>query len=327
MPNKSGRLMLVTGGAGFIGSHIVEALVTRGDQVRVLDNFSTGKMDNLEGLGNGSLEPGRDFQVIYGDIRDYRDVEKAASGADGIFHEAALGSVPRSIEDPVTTQNVNADGTLNVFTAARNRAVPRVVYASSSSVYGDTATLPKREGCEGKPLSPYALTKRVNEEFGRLFRELYGLETVGLRYFNVYGPRQDPEGPYAAVIPRFVSALLAGERPVIYGDGSQSRDFTYVEDTVEANLLAMDASSEACGSAFNVGSGDRTTVIDLLNVIQDLLAVNIEPCFEPARPGDVKHSTADTSRARNVLKFSATRDLKTGLGESLEWYRANLKEA
>jgi nucleoside-diphosphate-sugar epimerase len=283
-------------------------------------------MENLEGLGNGSLVPGSDFQVIYGDIRNYRDVEKAVSGVDGIFHEAALGSVPRSIEDPLTTQNVNADGTLNVFTAARNRSVPRVVYASSSSVYGDSETLPKREGTEGKSLSPYALTKKVNEEFGRLFWDLYSLETIGLRYFNVYGPRQDPEGPYAAVIPRFVSGLLSGNRPVIYGTGRQSRDFTYVRDTVEANILAMDASLDASGAAFNVGSGERTTVLDLLNVIQDLLAVKLEPRFEPARPGDVKHSSADTSSARKVLRFSAARDLRTGLGESLEWYRANLKK-
>ncbi len=325
MPKKNGRLMLVTGGAGFIGSHIVEALVLRGDQVRVLDNFSTGKMGNLEGLGNGSLVPGRDFEVIYGDIRNYRDVEKATSGVEGIFHEAALGSVPRSIEDPVTTQNVNADGTLNVFTAARNRGARRVVYASSSSVYGDSETLPKREGSEGRPLSPYALTKKVNEEFGRLFWDLYSLENVGLRYFNVYGPRQDPEGPYAAVIPRFFSALLSGGRPVIYGTGKQSRDFTYVKDVVEANILAMEASSDASGAAFNVGRGDRTTVIDLLNVIEELLAIKLEPRFEAARPGDVKHSSADTSNARKVLRFTAPSDLRTGLKDSLEWYRANIK--
>ncbi|MDQ7784928.1 MAG: SDR family oxidoreductase [Desulfomonilaceae bacterium] len=325
MPKKRGRFMLVTGGAGFIGSHIVEALVLRGDRVRVLDNFSTGKMGNLEALGNGSLVPGTDFEVMYGDIRNYRDVEKAVSGVEGIFHEAALGSVPRSIEDPLTTQFVNADGTLNVFTAARNAGIRRVVYASSSSVYGDSEALPKREGGEGKPLSPYALTKKVNEEFAGLFWDLYGLETIGLRYFNVYGPRQDPEGEYAAVIPRFFSALLSGKRPIIYGTGKQSRDFTYVRDVAEANILAMDAAPDACGAAFNIGRGDRTTVLDLLDVIQDLLDIRTEPLFESARPGDVKHSSADTSSARKMLKFSATSDLKTGLGESLEWYRANLK--
>ncbi|MFH1113399.1 MAG: SDR family oxidoreductase [Pseudomonadota bacterium] len=325
MAKKAARLMLVTGGAGFIGSHIVEALVSRGDRVRVLDNFSTGKMGNLDGLGNGSLVPGSDFEVLYGDIRNYKDVEKAVSGVEGIFHEAALGSVPRSIEDPITTQNVNADGTLNVFTAARNGGVRRVVYASSSAVYGDSETLPKREGGEGKPLSPYALTKKVNEEFGRLFWELYRIENIGLRYFNVYGPRQDPEGPYAAVIPRFVSALLAGHRPVIYGTGRQSRDFTFVGDVVNANLLAMDASSDACGSAYNVGRGDRTTLLDLLGAIHELLGGSIDPSFEEARPGDVKHSSADTSNARKALKFTAGSDLRTGLGLSLEWYRANLK--
>ena len=324
MPEQGGKLMLVTGGAGFIGSHIVEGLVMRGYQVRVLDNFSTGKMENLERLGERTLMPGKDFEVIYGDIRDVRAVEKASEGVYGIFHQAALGSVPRSIEDPITTQNVNADGTLNVFTAARNRGVARVVYASSSSVYGDSETLPKREGTEGRPLSPYALTKRVNEEFGRLFKQLYGLETVGLRYFNVYGPRQDPEGPYAAVIPRFIAALLADTQPVVYGTGRQSRDFTYVGDVVEANMMAMEGPSSACGMAFNVGRGDRTTLLDLLHVIQELLKREIEPRYEPARPGDVMHSSADTSSARKMLKFSATHDLRSGLGSSLEWYRENL---
>lgn len=324
MPKENGRLMLVTGGAGFIGSHIVEGLVKRGDQVRVLDNFSTGKMENLESLDSGNLIPGRDFEVIYGDIRDSRAVEKASEGVQGIFHQAALGSVPRSIEDPITTQNVNADGTLNVFAAARSRGIARVVYASSSSVYGDSETLPKREGTEGRPLSPYALTKKVNEEFGRLFKDLYGLETVGLRYFNVYGPRQDPEGPYAAVIPRFFSALLSDTQPVIYGTGRQSRDFTYVGDVLEANLLAMDAPSTSCGAAYNIGRGDRTTLLDLLKAIQGLLEKDLEPRFEPPRPGDVMHSSADTSSARKMLKFSAAHDLRAGLAQSTEWYRANL---
>jgi nucleoside-diphosphate-sugar epimerase len=324
MPKENSRLMLVTGGAGFIGSHIVEDLVQGGNRVRVLDNFSTGKMENLEGLGGGTLKPQEDFEVIYGDIRDYRAVEKAAAGADAIFHQAALGSVPRSIEDPITTQNVNADGTLNIFAAARNHGVPRVVYASSSSVYGDSETLPKREGTEGKPLSPYALTKKTNEEYGRLFKQLYGLETVGLRYFNVYGPRQDPEGPYAAVIPRFVSALLSGKQPIIYGTGRQSRDFTFVKDVVLANMLALDAPSHLCGIAYNIGRGDRTTVLDLLTVLQEVLGMRLEARFEPPRPGDVMHSSADTSNARKMLKFSATSDLRTGLEHSLEWYRTHV---
>lgn len=324
MPHEEKTTVVVTGGAGFIGSHLVEGLVTRGYRVRVLDDFSTGRMKNLEELGDGSIRIGRDFELIRGDIRDADTVHAVVRGADFIFHQAALGSVPRSVEDPITTHTINADGTLQIFEAARKLNVRRVVYASSSSVYGDSESLPKREGSEGQALSPYALSKKIDEEYGRLFLHLYGLETIGLRYFNVYGPRQDPNGPYAAVIPRFISALLSSQQPVIYGNGRQSRDFTYVGDVVEANLKAMTAPSDACGHAYNIGRGDRTTVADLLATIQQLLGTNIPPRFEDPRPGDVKHSSADCSSARKMLGFSAGSDLSTGLRRSMDWYRKDL---
>jgi UDP-N-acetylglucosamine/UDP-N-acetylgalactosamine 4-epimerase len=319
-----GRRILITGGAGFIGSHVVAGLIDRGDQVRVLDDFSTGKRRNLENLGKGDLRPQRDFELMEGDIRDLDTVITAAKNVDAILHQAALGSVPRSVEDPATTQHVNADGTLNIFLAARHYGIGRVVYASSSSVYGDSATLPKREGQEGFPLSPYALTKQVNEYYGRLFRDLYGLETVGLRYFNVYGPRQDPESQYAAAVPRFISALLAGQAPVIYGSGEQSRDFTFVKDVVQANLLALDAPPAATGAAYNVGRGDRVTILELIQTLQDLLGTSIQPRHDPPRQGDVMHSSADCSRAREMLGFSAQHDLRQGLEQCIEWYRNNL---
>ncbi len=318
------RLVLVTGGAGFIGSHLVEALLHRNYAVRVLDNFSTGKIENLEDLGNGRWKLGRDFELIEGDIRDEATVDRVVSGVQAILHQAALGSVPRSVEDPITTQQVNADGTLNVFQAARRHGVARVVYASSSAVYGDNTALPKKEGAEGLPLSPYALTKTVNEEYGRLFRQLYSLETIGLRYFNVYGPRQDSQSQYAAVIPRFVTALLAGTRPVIYGNGVQSRDFTFVEDTVEANFCALDAPAEACGAAYNVGMGGRWNLLTLLSILQELLGTAASPVHEAARPGDVMHSSADPSLAHNQIGFRGRFDLREGLRKSIEWYKKNL---
>jgi len=324
MPHSNGRLVLVTGGAGFIGSHLVEGLLDSGERVRVLDNFSTGSLRNLDGLGNGRFAPAEDFEVLRGDIRDAATLDQAAKGVDVILHQAALGSVPRSVDDPLTTQQVNADGTLNVMLAARRQAVKRVVYASSSAVYGDSEMLPRREGTEGRALSPYALTKQINEEYGRLFKQLYGLSTIGLRYFNVYGPRQDPSSDYAAVIPRFVSALLAGRQPVIYGTGLQSRDFTHVSDVVKANMLAMDAPVEACGNAYNVGRGDQTTLLELLSTLKAILGLEVDPLHEPQRAGDVMHSSADTALASEVLRFSADLDLRQGLEQSIEWYRANL---
>ncbi len=323
---NSGRLILVTGGAGFIGSHIAAGLLERGDAVRVLDNFSTGKRENLRNLGSGAWQVHRDFELIEGDIRDFAAVDRASAGVDGIFHQAALGSVPRSVEDPATTQSVNADGTLNVFLAARKNQVPRVVYASSSSVYGDSQMLPKQEGAEGFPLSPYALTKKNNEEYGRLFKKLYGFETIGLRYFNVYGPRQDPESQYAAVIPRFITALLSGNQPVIYGTGQQSRDFTFVRDVAQANFLALDALPDACGEAYNIGRGDKVNLLTLLGTLQSLLNTCVEAKFEPPRAGDVMHSSADTSRAEEMLAFKALHNLQAGLEQSVEWYRNSLKK-
>ncbi|MBI5252175.1 MAG: SDR family oxidoreductase [Desulfomonile tiedjei] len=321
---RNGRMVLVTGGAGFIGSHLVEGLLEKGNMVRVLDDLSNGKEENLHGLGNGRWLMGRDFEFIRGDIRDAETVDKAVKGVDAILHQAALGSVPRSVADPLTTQQVNADGTLQVFWAAKNNGVSRVVFASSSSVYGDSELLPKREGEEGAPLSPYALTKRVNEDFGRLFSNLYGLKTIGLRYFNVYGPRQDPTSAYAAVIPRFLTALLSGDAPVIYGNGEQSRDFTYAKDVVEANLLALEAPASACGAAYNIGRGDQANLLMLLGTLQKLLGTDIKPKFDPPRAGDVMHSSADTSLAARMLGFKAKSDLMSGLGESIQWYKENL---
>jgi UDP-N-acetylglucosamine/UDP-N-acetylgalactosamine 4-epimerase len=228
------------------------------------------------------------------------------------------------VADPITTQHVNADGTLNVFLAARAHKVSRVVYASSSSVYGDSQRLPKKEGEEGFPLSPYALTKQVNESYARLFHDLYGLQTIGLRYFNVYGPRQDPESEYAAVIPRFIMALLSARKPIIYGTGEQSRDFTYVKDVVEANLLALEAPADASGMAYNIGRGDKVSLLELLHTLQEILSVDLQPHHDPPRQGDVMYSSADTTHARQRLGFTAQRDLRTGLAESIEWYRQNL---
>ncbi|MGC8605397.1 MAG: NAD-dependent epimerase/dehydratase family protein, partial [Desulfomonilaceae bacterium] len=285
MSSSSYKKFLVTGGAGFIGSHLVEELLERGHQIKVLDNFVTGKIENLQNLGQGRFVPEKDFEIIKGDITDYETVLKASAGIDGIFHEAALGSVPRSVADPLTTQEVNANGTLNVFWAALKNGVPRVVFASSSSVYGSSVTLPKKEGSEGMPLSPYALTKMINEEHGKLFKHLYGLNTVGLRYFNVFGPRQDPNSEYAAVMPRFVTRLLSGVSPVIYGTGLQSRDFTFVKDVVKANLISMEASPDVCGVSYNIGKGDQINLLELLDNLKDLLGTSIAPVFEPARAG------------------------------------------
>jgi len=324
MFSETKKKVLVTGGAGFIGSHLVERLLEVGHEVRVLDNFSTGKRENLENLDSGRWMPGRDFEVIEGDVTDYETVFKAVEGLDAVFHQAALGSVIRSVDDPATTQHVNADGTLNVFLAGRDHRVKRVVYASSSSVYGDSETVPRREGYEGRAMSPYALTKKINEEHGRLFFELYGLQVVGLRYFNVYGPRQDSVSSYAAVIPRFILALLAGEPPVIYGTGRQTRDFTYVKDVVQANMLALDATSEVCGFAYNVGMGGQCSILELLTTLQELLDTHIEPKYEPSRPGDVLHSSAETSLAERVLGFRTRYDLRGGFRESIDWYRAHL---
>jgi nucleoside-diphosphate-sugar epimerase len=305
-PNFRSLTTLVTGGAGFIGSHLVDALVRRGALVRVLDNLSTGKLKNLD-LCRDRIE------LIEGDIRDIDACRRACEGAALVFHQAALGSVPRSMADPSASIDVNVTGTANVLTAARDAKVRRVVYASSSSVYGDSEKLPKREGEEGLSLSPYALSKWMNEELGDMLTRVFGLETVGLRYFNVYGPRQDPSGPYAAVIPRFFEAFARGEAPEIYGDGEQCRDFTFVEDAVLANLLAAGAPSSACGRAYNVGCGTSTTVRELALAIGRVMGVPLEPKHVPARAGDVMRSLASTEDAERALGFVARVPLEEGL--------------
>ncbi len=326
MPSSTHKKFMVTGGAGFIGSHLVEQILQDGHEVLVLDNFATGKRENLEQLGNGRFRPNRDFKVVEGDIRDFETLLSATVDLDGIFHQAALGSVPRSVADPLTTQEVNANGTLNVFWAARKNNVKRVVFASSSSVYGSSEALPKKEGQEGIPLSPYALTKKINEDHSKLFKNLYDFNTIGLRYFNVYGPRQDPTSEYAAVIPRFVTRLLTGASPIVYGTGLQSRDFTFVKDVVRANLLAMEASSEACGASYNIGKGDQVSLLQLLDNLKDLLGIDRNPIFEPVRPGDVMHSSADVDLAEQKLNFRAEWDLERGLQASIDYYRKTAQQ-
>ncbi len=312
IPDFGGVSVLVTGGAGFIGSHLVDALLARGARVRVLDDLSSGRRENLAAA----------VELVEGDIRDARACREACSGVAFVFHQAALGSVPRSIADPATTVAVNVSGTANVLAAARDAKVRRVVYASSSSVYGDTRSILKREGEEGRPISPYAASKVMNEELAEVFGRCYGLETVGLRYFNVYGPRQTPEGPYAAVLPRFFRACLAGEAPVIYGDGAQSRDFTFVEDAVEANLLAAGAPAEACGRAYNVALGERTTVAELAERVREAVGSGLPARHEPPRPGDVPHSQADPAAAEARLGFRARTGLREGLERTLSEVRA-----
>lgn len=307
------RTYLVTGGAGFIGSHIVERLARAGHSVRVLDNLFSGKEANLESIDG-------DVELIRADIRDGQAVADATRGVEVIFHEAALGSVPRSVADPMTTHEVNLTGTLNVLIAARDAKVRRVVYASSSSVYGETAVLPKHEELTPQPLSPYALSKLAAEHYIRIFHRVYGLEGVSLRYFNIFGPRQDPESAYAAVVPRFVTALLGGNRPVIYGDGLQSRDFTYVENVVNANLLAAEAEGVA-GRSFNVACGGRYSLLDLLGRLKGIIGREIEPIHEAARAGDVRDSQASIEAASKALGYRVSVDFEEGLRRTVEWYR------
>lgn len=311
---------LVTGGAGFIGSNICEALLAMGQKVCCLDDFSTGKQKNIEPfMGHPN------FTLIEGDIRSLDTCKRACEGMTYVSHQAAWGSVPRSIEYPVLYEEINIKGTLNMLEAARQSGVLRFAYASSSSVYGDEPNLPKKEGKEGNLLSPYALTKRANEEYAKLYHRLYGLETVGFRYFNVFGRRQDPDGYYAAVIPRFVKALIDNETPVIYGDGQQSRDFTYVENVVEANLKAMVAPQEAAGQAYNIAYGEQITLLDLYDKLCELLGKNIRPQFIEERAGDIKHSLADISKAQRLLGYDPQWDFGQGFTAAVDWYKQNLK--
>lgn len=312
-------VFLVTGGAGFIGSNLCEAILSMGYQVRCLDNLSTGKIENI----NAFLDNSR-FEFIKGDIRDYEACKEVCEGVDYVLHQAAWGSVPRSIEYPLLYEDINIRGTLNMMEAARQNGVKKFVYASSSSVYGDEPNLPKREGKEGKLLSPYALTKRTDEEYGMLYTKLYGLDTYGLRYFNVFGKRQDPNGAYAAVIPKWIKQLLNDETPVINGDGKQSRDFTYIENVIEANLKACLATSEAAGEAYNIAYGGREYLIDIYHSLTKALGKDIEPVYGLDRKGDIKHSNADISKAKKLLGYDPEYDFAKGLSEAIEWYKENL---
>ena len=312
-------VFLVTGGAGFIGSNLVEALLRMGYEVRCLDNLSTGKQSNVDLFMDNPK-----YTFIKGDIRDLDTCMEACSGVDYVMNEAAWGSVPRSIEMPLFYEEVNIRGTLNMMEAARQNKVKKFVYASSSSVYGDHPVLPKTEGQEGNLLSPYALTKRVDEEYGKLYYKLYGLDTYGLRYFNVFGRRQDPDGAYAAVIPKFIKQLMNDETPTINGDGKQSRDFTYIENVIEANLKACLAPHEAAGEAFNVAYGGREYLVDIYYELTKALGKDIEPNYGPDRAGDIKHSNADISKARRLLNYDPDYSFERGIKEAIDWYKENL---
>ena len=312
-------VFLVTGGAGFIGSNLCEAITNMGYKVRCLDNLSTGKRENVDFLLDRD-----NYIFIEGDIRDLNTCMEACKGADYVLNQAAWGSVPRSIEMPLLYEEINIRGTLNMMEAARQNGVKKFVYASSSSVYGDHPVLPKVEGQEGNLLSPYALTKRVDEEYGKLYYKLYGLQTYGLRYFNVFGRRQDPFGAYAAVIPKFLKQLMGGEVPTINGDGKQSRDFTYIDNVIEANLKACLASEEAAGQAYNVAYGGREYLIDIYYDLCKALELDVEPIFGPDRPGDIKHSNADISKARRLLGYDPEYDFEKGIKLAIDWYKENL---
>lgn len=304
---------LVTGGAGFIGSHIVEELVRRGSEVRVIDNFLTGKRENLASFGEK-------IDLLEGDIRNFETCKEALAGVDFVLHQAALPSVPRSIENPLLTNDINVTGTLNLLLASRETKIKRFIYASSSSVYGDDLRLPKKEGFEGALLSPYAISKIVGEKYCQIFHRLYGLSTVCLRYFNVFGPRQDPSSQYAAVIPIFITKVLRGESPTIFGDGEQSRDFTHVANIVEANISALEA-QEISGEIFNIACGEKITVNSLLQKINQIVDEKINPIYDKPRPGDIEHSFADITKAKKVLKYEPLIPLSDGLQLTIRWFQ------
>lgn len=312
-------VFLVTGGAGFIGSNLCEAILKMGYKVKCLDDLSTGKQANVDLFLD---DP--NYTFIKGDIKDLDTCMAACEGVDYVLNQAAWGSVPRSIEMPLFYEKNNIMGTLNMMEAARQQGVKKFVYASSSSVYGDHPVLPKKEGQEGNLLSPYALTKRVDEEFAKLYTRLYGLDTYGMRYFNVFGRRQDPDGAYAAVISKFIKMLMNGETPTINGDGMQSRDFTYIENVIEANLKACLATHEAAGNTFNIAYGGREYLIDIYHSLTRALGKDIEPNFGPDRAGDIKHSNADISKAREMLGYDPDYDFDSGLKLAIDWYVENL---
>ena len=321
--------VLVTGGAGFIGSNLCEALLERGDVVTCLDNFSTGHIENLLPLMD---KYSKTFKLIVGDIRCLEDCRKAIMGNQYVLHEAALGSVPRSINDPITTNEVNISGFLNMLIAARDAGVKRFVYAASSSTYGDSKSLPKVEGVIGRPLSPYAITKYVNELYADVFAKTYHMELIGLRYFNVFGKRQDPNGAYAAVIPLFVKKLINHETPNINGDGEYSRDFTYIKNVIQMNLLALETINPlAINQVYNTAYGERTTLNQLIDTLKEFLGEfdpaiqEIEPTHGPNRVGDIPHSLACIDKARNLLRYEPQYSMKEGLREAVDWYWENLK--
>lgn len=314
-----GTLFLVTGGAGFIGSNLCEALLRMGHRVRCLDDLSTGKQANVD-----LFRDDPNYMFMRGDIRDYDTCLSACTGADYVLHQAAWGSVPRSIEYPLVYEEINIRGTLNMMEGARAGGVKAFVYASSSSVYGDETSLPKQEGQEGVLLSPYAVTKRSVEEYGKLYARLYELPTYGLRYFNVFGRRQDPNGAYAAAIPKFIRQLMNDEAPTIYGDGKQSRDFTYIDNVVEANLKACLAGPNAAGQVYNIAYGGREYLIDIYRALAEALGKDIEPVFGPERPGDIRHSNADIGKARELLGYDPSFSFAEGIELAIEWYAENL---
>ena len=322
----SNKTILVTGGAGFIGSNLCEALLEKGNKVVCLDNFATGKRENV-----AHLSADDNFTLIEGDIRKLEDCLKASQGVDYVLHQAALGSVPRSIKDPITSNDVNVSGFLNMLVAARDNGVKRFVFAASSSTYGDSESMPKVEDVIGKPLSPYAITKYVNELYADIFSKTYGLETIGLRYFNVFGRKQDPNGAYAAVIPKFVSQLMNGESPVINGDGNYSRDFTYIDNVIQANLLSLVTTNEnAINTIYNVAYGDRNTLNDLMGYLKEYLSefdskiLNVDVIYGPNRAGDIPHSHASVDKAKENLNYNPEFSLQQGLKEAVKWYWKNL---
>jgi UDP-N-acetylglucosamine 4-epimerase len=324
--NINNKKILVTGGAGFIGSNLCEALLEKQNTVVCLDNFATGKRENIADFLNNS-----NFTFIAGDIRNIEDCQKASQGVDYILHQAALGSVPRSIKDPITSNDVNVSGFLNILVAARDNKVKRVVYAASSSTYGDSESMPKVEDIIGKPLSPYAITKYVNELYADIFSKTYSLETIGLRYFNVFGRKQDPNGAYAAVIPKFVSQLMAGQSPVINGDGNYSRDFTYIDNVIQANLLSLVTTNpKAINTVYNVAFGDRNTLNDLMRYLKEYLSsfdpkiASVAVINGPNRVGDIPHSHASVQKAKVLLNYNPQFSLQKGLKEAVQWYWENL---
>ncbi len=310
------KKILVTGGAGFIGSNLIEELLQRDYQVVCIDNLSTGYKGNIKDFVGT-----KNFEFIEGDILDFELLLKASKGAYAVSHQAALGSVPRSIKDPLTTNRVNIEGTLNVFKACVDNGIDRVVYAASSSTYGDSEELPKKEEKIGKPLSPYAVTKLVNEMYADVFQRVYGLNALGLRYFNVFGPKQDPNGSYAAVIPLFINAILSNRKPQINGDGNHSRDFTFVANAVQANILALETDIENYNAVYNVACGQRTTLMELVGYINDIQGTIIEPSHQEKRDGDIEHSLADISKAQEYLNYIPTYSVKDGLEIAIEWYK------